>query len=202
MNDNKKMKFLKIFIFIITISISLVSTVYIFIKAFTFNHKMELLTENDINEIVSKYECSGTSTSEDDVRVDYAFSTDDSCPFFMGYMIINDSDYLDTLYLLYEAEAKSYSTYTSNVSFDLIKFKYYDVEVKDTINMKVVRYQNSILVLATSRDDVELFDDLIIETGYYYKVNIEYFKYMFIPLLSFFVGIFSLSYINKRDILK
>lgn len=199
MYDVKKLKFLKVFIFVICLLISVISSVYICIKVFTIDHKIELLTENDINEIISKYGCTGTNSYENDVRVDYAFSTDDSCPFFFGYMVINDDDYLEMLYYLYEAEVEKNSDFTSNASFDLITFKYYETESKGAFNMKVAAYQNSLLVISTNKDDVKLFDDIIKDTGYYYNLNIGYFKYMVIPLFSFFIGIFALSYINKMS---
>lgn len=198
MNDINKLKVLKIIIFIICFTISIISSVYILIKVFTIDHKIEVLTERDINEIVTKYGCSGFNSYTNDIRVDYAFSTDDSCPFFLGYMVINDGDYLKLIYSLYEDQVEENNNFTSNASFDLGSFQYYESESKGIYNMKVVSYQNSLLVISTNKDDVKLFDNIIKDTGYYYNLNIGYFKYMFIPLLSFFIGIFSLSYINRR----
>ena len=200
MNDIKKLTYLKVIIFISCILISVVSTIYIVFNIFNFKQNIEILDEKKLNEIVSKHGCTGVSGYEGDIRVSYSFYTDDSCPFFLSYMVVNDEDYLEFVYYLYEAEIEKNGGSTSRTSIDLEKFQYYEVESNGTYNLRVVSYNGTLLVVSTSLGEEVLFNDLIVDTGYYYEINIEYICYLIIPILVFFLGIFSISYINKRGI--
>lgn len=196
----KKSNNLKLAIFFGCFAVAIISTIYIVYNIFYFDSDIKIYDEDEFILLMNKYGCS-VEKSEGNSYVAYLYDTTESCPYMISYAVYNDERYKDDMFAIYESIFDYYDGENTNLThIDLGNDPTYEeMTFVGDYYLSLISYNNSILLISANAKDIEIVKQIRKDMGYCYELSVEYVKYLGIPVATFLIGVFAVSFLNKKE---